>query len=77
MVLLSLNPSIFMIFCVTRTCFSVGTPIDCSSIKPQTEEEAETLAASFDSTRYRQVVGSLQYLSITHPDLSFTVSKAA
>jgi hypothetical protein len=28
-----------------------------------------------DSSRYRSVVGSLQYLTLTHPDISFAVNK--
>ncbi|KAK6151361.1 hypothetical protein DH2020_013996 [Rehmannia glutinosa] len=32
---------------------------------------------SFDPTQYRQVLGSLQYLSLTRPDISFAVNKLA
>lgn len=53
------------------------TPVNCSSAKPRTEEENLKLQAPFDATRYRLVVGCLQYLSITRPDLSFAVSKVA
>lgn len=28
-----------------------------------------------DSTLYRKVAGTLQYLTVTHPDLSFVVNK--
>ncbi|KAF5473124.1 hypothetical protein F2P56_009762 [Juglans regia] len=31
--------------------------------------------ASFDSTEFRGVIGSLQYLSLTRPDISFVVNK--
>ncbi|KAF5469010.1 hypothetical protein F2P56_013115 [Juglans regia] len=31
--------------------------------------------AAVDSTEFRRVIGSLQYLSLTHPDISFTVNK--
>lgn len=28
-----------------------------------------------DSTEYRRIIGGLQYLSLTHPDISFAVNK--
>ena len=31
--------------------------------------------ASFDSTEYKRVLGSLPYLSLTRPDISFAVNK--
>lgn len=31
--------------------------------------------ATFDSTEFRRVIGSLQYLSLTRPDISFAVNK--
>jgi hypothetical protein len=33
------------------------------------------LLSSDDATRYRSVVGGLQYLSLTHPDISFSVNR--
>ncbi|KAG6510493.1 hypothetical protein ZIOFF_028517 [Zingiber officinale] len=32
-------------------------------------------SSSFDATKFRQVVGGLQYLRMTHPDISFAVNK--
>ena len=32
-------------------------------------------SAPTDATKYRQIVGSLQYLSLTRPDVSFAVNK--
>jgi hypothetical protein len=31
--------------------------------------------ASMDSTEYRRIIGSLQYLSLTRPDICFAVNK--
>lgn len=36
--------------------------------------EGEALGTE-DSTRYRSIVGALQYLTLTHPDISFSVNK--
>jgi histone deacetylase 1/2 len=33
--------------------------------------------ASYDANEYRCTIGSLQYLSLTHPDLGFTVNRLA
>ena len=32
-------------------------------------------SAAFDSTEFCQVLGSLQYLSLIHPNISFVVNK--
>jgi hypothetical protein len=32
-------------------------------------------SSSVDSTKYRRVIGALQYLSLTRPDISFAVNK--
>ena len=31
--------------------------------------------AAVDSSEFRRIVGSLQYLSLTHPDISFAINK--
>ena len=31
-------------------------------------------SSSFDATIYRQVIGALQYLSITRPDIAFVIN---
>lgn len=55
----------------------VGTPVDCFSPKPKTDDELKQLQAPFDGPCYCQVVGNLQYLSITRPDLAYAMSKVA
>lgn len=52
---------------------------DCNSIKtPMCSNTTLTLSSGTplsDPTEYRAVVGSLQYLSLTRPDISFPVNK--
>jgi hypothetical protein len=36
--------------------------------------EGEALSAE-DATKYRSIIGALQYLTFTHPDISFLVNK--
>lgn len=50
-----------------------STPTDPTTSKPPKPQDYE----SFDATKYRTVVGSLQYLCVTRPDISFAVNKAA
>lgn len=51
----------------------VSTPL--STIEKMSTNEGTLLGAD-DATRYRSVVGALQYLTLTRPDISFAVNKA-
>jgi histone deacetylase 1/2 len=53
-------------------CKSVDTPISISEKLSLTD--GDNLGGE-DSTRYRSIIGALQYLTLTRPDLSFVVSK--
>jgi histone deacetylase 1/2 len=53
-------------------CKPVDTPISTSEKLSITEG---TSLSEEDSTRYRSIVGALQYLTLTRPDLSFAVNK--
>jgi histone deacetylase 1/2 len=53
-------------------CNSVDTPISTSEKLSITEGCS---LGDEDSTNYRSVVGALQYLTLTRPDLSFVVNK--
>jgi histone deacetylase 1/2 len=53
-------------------CKSAPTPL--SSTESLSQHEGEPLGPE-DSTRYRSLVGALQYLTLTRPDLSFAVNK--
>ncbi|XP_073357797.1 uncharacterized protein [Aegilops tauschii subsp. strangulata] len=53
-------------------CKSSPTPL--SSIEKLSLTEGKLLGQD-DSTRYRSLVGALQYLTLTRPDLSFAVNK--
>lgn len=50
----------------------VNTPL--SSSEKLSIHEGEKLGPE-DSTRYRSIVGALQYLTLTRPDISFSVNK--
>jgi hypothetical protein len=54
------------------TCKAVSTPMLPSDKLLVTD--GETLGAN-DSTRYRSIVGALQYLTLTRPDISFAVNR--
>lgn len=61
---------------VKRTNMSSSKPINTplSSVEKLSATKGELLGPE-DSTNYRSVVGALQYLTLTRPDLSFAVNK--
>jgi hypothetical protein len=54
------------------SCKLTITPL--SSIGKLSAHEEEVLLPE-DATRYRSIIGALQYLMLTHPDISFLVNK--
>jgi histone deacetylase 1/2 len=55
-----------------ENCNPTSTPL--SAIEPLACDTGTLLGAD-DSFRYRSVVGGLQYLTLTRPDISFAVNK--
>jgi histone deacetylase 1/2 len=55
-----------------QKCTPVSTPL--ASTDKLSITDGSPLSAA-DSTRYRSIVGGLQYLTMTRPDLSFAVNK--
>jgi histone deacetylase 1/2 len=53
-------------------CTRVSTPMVSTDRLSATDG---TLLSTDDSTRYRNIVGGLQYLTMTRPDISFAVNK--
>jgi hypothetical protein len=53
-------------------CKAIDTPL--SSTEKLSVTEGRSLSMD-DSTRYRSLVGALQYLTLTRPDISFAVNK--
>jgi hypothetical protein len=53
----------------------LGAKEVCSPLSNSTPLKLNDGTASFDSTKYRRVISSLQYLSLTRPDISFAVNK--
>ena len=48
----------------------VSTPLSTSDVLKLDDGSSLT-----DSSQFRQVIGSMQYLALTHPDISFAVNK--
>lgn len=55
-----------------RNCKPVSTPM--SIAEKLLASEGVTLGV-YDATQYRSIVGALQYLTLTRPDISFSVNK--
>jgi histone deacetylase 1/2 len=55
-----------------ENCKSTSTPLSTSE---SLSRVSGTMLGSEDSFRYRSVVGGLQYLTLTRPDISFAVNK--
>jgi hypothetical protein len=55
------------------SCKPVTTPLAMSE---KLSCEGGVLLGHEDSMRYRSIVGALQYLTMTHPDISFSINKA-
>jgi histone deacetylase 1/2 len=53
-------------------CKSAPTPLSSSEQLSLTDG---TLLVPEDGTQYRSIVGALQYLTLTRPDLSYSVNK--
>jgi histone deacetylase 1/2 len=55
-----------------ENCKSTSTPM---AMTEHLSRESGTVLGTDDSFKYRSVVGGLQYLTLTHPDISFAVNK--
>jgi histone deacetylase 1/2 len=55
-----------------QLCKTVDTPLSVSD--KLSLHDGEALSGD-DSTRYRSIVGALQYITLTRPDISFAVNK--
>ena len=58
--------------CGMDKCKAIDTPL--SSTEKLSAVEGDTLGP-VDSTKYRSLVGALQYLTLTRPDISFAINK--
>jgi histone deacetylase 1/2 len=59
---------------IRRAGMSSCKPVDTPS-SPSSALTTLTGALYFDSTKYRQIVGALQYLTFTRPDICYAVNK--
>jgi hypothetical protein len=57
---------------VMKSCKAVATPISTSE---KLSIQGGTQLGENDSMQYRSIVGALQYLTLTRPDLSYAVNK--
>jgi histone deacetylase 1/2 len=55
-----------------KLCKSVDTPLSISEKLSISDGDALSME---DSTRYRSIVGALQYITLTRPDIAFLVNK--
>jgi hypothetical protein len=55
------------------SCKPASTPLSCST---KISAQVGDRLSPEDTTRYRNIVGSLQYLTLTRPNISFAVNKA-
>jgi histone deacetylase 1/2 len=55
-----------------KACKSLPTPLSASEKLSVTQGD---LLGPEDSTRYRSIVGALKYLTLTRPDIAFSVNK--
>jgi hypothetical protein len=55
-----------------QICKTVDTPLSISEKLSLTDGE---MLGSDDSTNYRSIVGALQYITLTRPDIAFSVNK--
>jgi histone deacetylase 1/2 len=55
-----------------KNCNPIDTPLSTSDKLSLTDG---TLLGTEDSTKYRSMVGALQYLTLTRPDICFAVNK--
>lgn len=53
-------------------CRLVSTPMSTSE---KLSKEVGTMLSASEAMKYKSVVGALQYLTITHPGISFAVNK--
>jgi hypothetical protein len=54
------------------SCKAASMPLSCST---KISSHVGDQLSLEDATRYHSIVGALQYLTLTHPDISFAVNK--